>query len=70
MNLEPDFFFPVSLFPTINKPEYWSRLGSSKSRTITQRDESHSLIGGILEDSSPDRLIANILKSLRVGSTR
>ena len=58
MNLEPDFSFRESLFPTINKPEYWSRLGSSKSRTITQQDESRSLIGGILEDCSPDTLIA------------
>ena len=44
INLEPDFSFRESLYQTINIPEYWSRLGSSKSRTQTQKDESRSVI--------------------------
>ena len=31
MNLEPDFSFRETLYPTIIKPEYWSCLGCSKS---------------------------------------
>ena len=58
MNLEPDFSFRESLYPTINMPEYWSRLGSSKSRTQAQKDESRSVISEILEACSPDTLIA------------
>ena len=58
LNLEPDFSFRETLFPTINKPEYWSRLGSSKSRTQSQKDESRAVISGTLESCSPDTLIA------------
>ena len=58
MNLEPDFSFRESLYPTINKPEYWSRLGSSKSRTVSQQDDSRSMISGFLEACTPDTLIA------------
>ena len=58
MNLEPDFSFRETLYPTINKPQYWSRLGSSKSRTLTQKDESRAVISGTLEACSPDTLIA------------
>ena len=50
--------FREILFPTINKPEYWSRLGSSKSRTQSQKDESRAVISGTLESCSPDTLIA------------
>ena len=57
MNLEPDFSFRESLYPTINKPEYWSRLGSSKSRTVSQQDDSRSMISGFLEACTPDTLI-------------
>ena len=58
MNLEPDFSFRETLYPTINKPEYLSRLGCSKSRTQTQKDESRAVISGTLEACSPDTLIA------------
>ena len=58
MNLEPEFSFRETLYPTINKPEYWSRLGCSKSRTQTQKDESRAVISGTLEACSPDTLIA------------
>ena len=58
MILEPDFSFRESLMPTLRKPEYWNRLGSSKSRTQNQKDESRSLISGTLEACAPDTLIA------------
>ena len=58
LNLEPDFSFRETLYPTINKPDYWSRLGSSKSRTQSQKDESRAVISGTLESCSPDTLIA------------
>ena len=37
-NIEQDFSFREGLYPTLTKPEYWSRLGSSKNRTNDQKD--------------------------------
>ena len=42
----------------MTKPEYWNRLGSSKSRTKEQEDESQTLINSILETCTPDTVIA------------
>ena len=58
ISLEPDFSFRETLYPTINKPEYWSRLVCSKSITQTQQDESGAVISGTLEACSLDTLIA------------
>ena len=57
-NIEQDFSFREGLYPTLTKPEYWSRLGSSKNRTNDQKDESRNLINDILETCTPDTLIA------------
>ena len=58
LNIEPDFSFREGLHPTLTKPEYWNRLGSSKSRTKEQADESRRLINSILETCTPDTVIA------------
>ena len=65
-NIEQDFSFREGLYPTLTKPEYWSRLGSSKNRTNDQKDESQNLINDILEACSPDNLIALSSKSWTV----
>ena len=39
-NIEPEFSFEESLQPSKRRPEYWDRLGSSKSRTEEQQIES------------------------------
>ena len=57
-NIEQDFSFREGLYPTLTKPEYWSRLGSSKNRTNDQKDDSRNLITDILETCTPDTLIA------------
>ena len=56
-NIEQDFSFREGFYPTLTKPEYWSRLGSSKNRTYDQKDESRTLINEILEACTPDTLI-------------
>ena len=57
-NIEQDFSLQEGLYPTLTKPEYWSRLVSSKNRTTDQKDESRNLINDILEACTPDTLIA------------
>ena len=56
-NIEQDFSFREGLYTALTKPEYWSRLGSSKNRTNDQKDESQNLINDILEACTPDILI-------------
>ena len=56
-NIEQDFSFREGLYQTLTKPEYWSRLGSSKNRTNDQKDESRNLINDILEACTSDTLI-------------
>ena len=47
-NIEPEFSFEESLQPSKRRPEYWDRLGSSKSRTEEQQRESRTIIQGLL----------------------
>ena len=54
LNIEPDFSFREGLYPTPMKPEYWSHLGSSKSRTQDQQDESRALINSTLGTCTSD----------------
>ena len=42
--LEPAPDYVDSLQPTLKRPEYWNKLGSSKNRTKTQEEESRRLI--------------------------
>ena len=57
-NIEPEFSFEDSLQPSKRRPEYWDRLGSSKSRTEEQQNESRSIIQGLLDNCSPSSIIA------------
>ena len=57
-NSEPEFSFRESLQPSKRRPDYWDRLGSSKSRTEEQQNESHSIIQGLLDNCSPDAIMA------------
>ena len=57
-NIEPEFSFEESLQSSKRRPEYWDRLGSSKSRTEEQQNESRSIIQGLLDNCSPDAVIA------------
>ena len=38
-NIEPEMNFRDSLYPSRRMPEYWDRLGSSKSRSSNQQEE-------------------------------
>ena len=47
--LEKEFTYQDSLQPSKSKPEYWSCLGSSKSRSSEQEQLSREIIGELLE---------------------
>ena len=57
VNIEPEFLFEVSLQPSKRRPEYWDRLGSSKSRMEEQHNESRSIIQDLLDSCSPISII-------------
>ena len=57
-NIEPEFSFEESLQPSKRRPEYWDRLGSSKSRTEEQQIESRSIIQGLLDNCTQTSVIA------------
>ena len=57
-NIEPEFSYQESLQPSKRRPEYWDRLGSSKSRSTEQDIESRSIIQGPLDSCTPDSVIA------------
>ena len=43
INIEPEFTFLEGLCPSKSKPEYWNRLGCSKSRSVDQQEEAKVL---------------------------
>ena len=57
-NIEPEFSYQDSLQPCKKRPEYWNRLGSSKSRSEDQQNESRSIIQNLLDNCTPDSVIA------------
>ena len=57
-SIEPEFSFEESLQPSKRRPEYWDRLGSSKSRTEEQQIESRSIIQGLLDNCAQRSVIA------------
>ena len=57
-NIEPEFSYQESLQPSKRRPEYWDRLGSSKSRSAEQEIESLSVIQSLLDSCTPDSVIA------------
>ena len=46
---EPEFTFLESLCPSKSRPEYWNRLGSSKSRSVAQQKEAKVTVQNIVE---------------------
>ena len=40
INIEPEFIFLEGLCPSKSRPEYWNRLGASKSRSVAQQEEA------------------------------
>ena len=47
-NIEPEMNFKESHYPSRRMPEHWDRLGSSKSRSHNQQEESMRIIGSML----------------------
>ena len=57
-NIEPELSYQDSLQPCKKRPEYCNRLGSSKSRSEDQQNESPSIIQNLLDNCTPDSVIA------------
>ena len=57
-SLEPEPSFKECMQPTIQRPDYWNNLGSSKSRTAAQEEKAKELIEQIVEDSPQDTVFA------------
>ena len=58
INIEPEFSFLEALCPSKSRPEYWNRLGSSKSRSVTQQEEAKVTVQSLVENCSYNDLIA------------
>ena len=58
INIEPEFSFLEGLCPSKSRPEYWNRLGSSKSRSVTQQEEAKVTVQSLVENCSYNDLIA------------
>ena len=48
INIEPEFSFLEGLCPSKSRPEYWNRLGSSKSRSVTQQEEAKETVQSLI----------------------
>ena len=46
------------LCPSKSRPEYWNRLGASKSRSVTQQEEAKVTVQSLVENCSYNDLIA------------
>ena len=58
INIEPEFSFLEGLCPNKSRPEYWNRLGSSKSRAVTQQEGAKVTVQTLVESCSYNDLIA------------
>ena len=57
INIEPEFSFLEDLYPSKSKPEYWNRLGSSKSRSRAQQEEAKVTVQTLVEKCNYNNLI-------------
>lgn len=57
-SIEAEMTYLEYLQPSRRRPEYWTNLGSSKSRTSAQESESRSVIEGMIENSNINTVIA------------
>ena len=58
INIEPEFSFLEGMAPSKSKPDYWNRLGSSKSRSTTQQEESKEIVQALVENCKHNELVA------------
>ena len=58
ISIEPEFSFLESLCPSKSKPEYWNRLGSSKSRSVVQQEAAKVTIQSLVENCNYKKLMA------------
>ena len=58
INIEPEFSFLEGLCPSRSKPEYWNRLGSSKSRSVAQQEEAKVTVQSLVENCNYKELVA------------
>ena len=58
INIEPEFSFLEGLCPSKSKPEYWNRLGSSKSRSVAQQEEAKVTVQSLVENCNYNELVA------------
>ena len=53
-SVEPEASYLQSLAPSIQRPEYWNNLGSSKSRNKLQEEEARKIIEGQMRSAEKD----------------
>ena len=56
-SLEKEFNFLESLQPTKRSPEYWQKLGSSKTRTAEQEKISREIIEGLIDSCNTETAV-------------
>ena len=57
INIEPEFTFLEGLCPSKSRPEYWNRLGSSKSRSVAQQEEAKVTVENMVEICEPNDIV-------------
>ena len=57
INIEPEFTFLEGLCPSKSRPEYWNRLGSSKSRSFAQQEEAKVTVQNMVEKCEPNGIV-------------
>ena len=57
IKIEPEFSYLEGLCPSKSRPEYWNRLGSSKSRSVTQQEEAKVTVQTLVENCNYNDLI-------------
>lgn len=57
-NIEPELSYIEGLCPSKTKPEYWNRLGSSKSRTTDQQVEARTTVQTLVQECNVNAIIA------------
>jgi ribonuclease HI len=56
--VEPEFSYLTGLQQCRSSPEYWTALGSSKSRTKVQESQSRQMVTSMLGECSPRTMVA------------
>ena len=56
-SLEKEFSYLESLQPVKRSPEYWQKLGSSKTRTVEQEKLSREIIEGLIDSRNTENAV-------------